>query len=676
MAKVGMKQIEIATMLDESRDLFDFLQMKSVIELHETEQTDGISAFSTSSVVSQIDRFSDTAKTALKILNRYSPDKKGLLAPLKGLPELTFSEYEKKSDDADKILSVCHEICDCEKEITEAKAEIARNSAAKEAVEPWLPLDVPMKYQGTETTAAIIGLLPADYTAETLETALVPLTEGEGEYQCEVIFHSKERSGVFILCRKECYDKLLSALRSLGFAFPADPTKHPPRVRYERLTKRNETLTEAIRENTKNIESLASRREDIEFVNDYFSIRREKYEGLSKVSAGDSVAVFTGYVPEDRADELKAQIEEKFTAAVTVTEPAEDADVPVTFRNKPFVAAVEPITNLYSPPGREDLDPNPIMAGFYYLLFGIMLSDAGYGLLMAIGCGVAKFRFKVQGALKKTVDMYFWCGLATLFWGTLFGSWFGDIFEVVASNFFGIENLGAHLNSLLGFNLFKDGLAIWFQPVNDPMRLMRYSFLFGIIHLFAGLFACFVKMWKVGNKVGAVCDVIPVFMLVAGIVPMGAGILQVDVNPTLKTVGLYIAAAGAALVVLTAGRSSKNIVGKLGLGLYGLYNTASGWLSDILSYSRLLALGLCTGVIASVVNTLGTIPENKIVKACMLVVVFIFGHVVNMAINLIGTYVHTNRLQYVEFFAKFYEGGGRSFTPLKANTKYYKIKED
>ena len=183
-------------------------------------------------------------------------------------------------------------------------------------------------------------------------------------------------------------------------------------------------------------------------------------------------------------------------------------------------------------------------------------------------------------------------------------------------------------------------------------------------------------MWKADNKIGAICDVIPVFLLITGIAPVGAGILSVNVPATLKSTGLIMAATGAVLIVLTAGRDSKNIVGKLGLGLYGLYNTASGWMSDILSYSRLLALGLCTGVIASVVNTMGTIPGNKIAKACLLVPVFLFGHIVNMAINLIGTYVHTNRLQYVEFFAKFYEGGGRTFTPLKTNTKYFNIKED
>ena len=145
---------------------------------------------------------------------------------------------------------------------------------------------------------------------------------------------------------------------------------------------------------------------------------------------------------------------------------------------------------------------------------------------------------------------------------------------------------------------------------------------------------------------------------------------------TLTTIGKYVALVGAVLTVLTSGRSAKNIIGKLGGGLYGLYNTASGYLGDILSYSRLLALGLSTGVIATVINLLGTMPGNKIAKLILFIGVFLLGHTANIAINLIGTYVHTNRLQYVEFFSKFYEGGGRSFTPLKADTKHFRFKEE
>jgi V/A-type H+-transporting ATPase subunit I len=148
------------------------------------------------------------------------------------------------------------------------------------------------------------------------------------------------------------------------------------------------------------------------------------------------------------------------------------------------------------------------------------------------------------------------------------------------------------------------------------------------------------------------------------------------VPQTLTAIGKYVALVGAVLTVLTSGRSAKNIIGKLGGGLYGLYNTASGYLGDILSYSRLLALGLSTGVIATVINLLGTMPGNKIAKLILFIGVFLLGHTANIAINLIGTYVHTNRLQYVEFFSKFYEGGGRSFTPLKADTKHFRFKEE
>lgn len=673
MAKINMKHIEIAAPISESKEIFDFLQMRSVIELHQTEQIDGLSQFSTLSTVSQIDKFADTAATALKIIDKRVPQKGSLLDSLKGLPELTASEYKSKSDDADVILSVCHDICECEKDITEAKSAIARNDAAREALEPWLSLDLSMKYQGTESTVAYIGTMPADYTAESLTTALIPLLEGEDRFECEIISHAKDRSCVFTVCHRECSDIFLSALRTLGFAYPSDPTKHPPTVRYERLGKENESLKQAMEEKEKKIEELAQNRDSIKFLNDYFSIRRDKYEALSKISAGDSVVIFAGYVPEDEVDRLLSQLDEKFTVAYNVTDPEEDADAPVLMKNKPFVAAVESITEMYSPPGKEDIDPNPVMAAFYYLLFGIMLSDAGYGLLMVIGCGIAKFGFKVKGKLKKTVDMYFWCGLATVFWGALFGSWFGDIVTRVATEFF---HYTIDLSPVIPWAQ-PNSVALWFEPVNNPMKLMLFSFLFGIIHLFVGVGCAFYKMWKQGNKVGAVCDCVPVWLLISGLVPLGANIFQAGTFSSGVTgVAKWIAIAGAVLVVLTAGRDSKNIVGKLGLGLYGLYNTASGWLGDILSYSRLLALGLCTGVIATVVNTLGTIPQNIVVKACMLVPVFLFGHTVNIAINLIGTYVHTNRLQYVEFFSKFYEGGGRSFTPLKTNTKYYNVRED
>ena len=326
---------------------------------------------------------------------------------------------------------------------------------------------------------------------------------------------------------------------------------------------------------------------------------------------------------------------------------------------------MEAITEMYALPSKDDPDPSPIMAFFYYFFFGLMLSDAGYGLLMVIFTTIAKKKFKLSDKMRKTMDLYFYCGISTVFWGAMFGGWFGDIIPVIANNFF-------------GKNLTTADIAIWMDPLsgNNPMTLLLFSFLFGICHLFLGLTVRLVMLWKEGKKLDALCDTVPIYLLVTGIAPICANMVAGGFPQTVLTVGKYLAIAGAALVVLTSGRSSKKLLGKLGGGLYGLYNVGSGYLGDVLSYSRLLALSLCTGVIAQVVNMLGTIPSNPVAKGILLFFVFIFGHTVNIAINMIGTYVHTNRLQYVELYSKFYEGGGRAFAPFGTNTKYISLKEE
>lgn len=666
-----MKYLEVAAPMDKAKDLMEYLQNRSVMEIKQLDETEGLTTFETAQLVVTITKFRDTAQTALKILGKYAPVKTSMLAGLVGPPEISKSEYDKRAEKVDGLLSVCREICSSEKTIGDNAAAVSRYRAGMDALEPWLTLDLSMKYAGTTTTDAFIGTLPADYTADSLEIALSPYLEGKDKFECEVVSHARDRSCIFVVCHKECSAEMLSALRTMGFAYPADPTKHPPKVRYERLQKQIDDANALSEQLKEKIKGYASLKEDIGFVYDWFAIKCAKYEALDKVSAGNAVVAFGGYVPVGETQTLVDEIENNFSAAAFVRDPTDDEDVPVLLHNRPFAAAVEPITEMYSLPGKADIDPNPVMCFFYYMLFGIMLSDAGYGLIMAVACGIAKFKYKVKGKMKKTVDMYWWCGLATVFWGALFGSWFGDFIPRIATEFF---HKTIDISGVIPWAQ-PNSIALWFEPVNDPMKLMLYSFLFGIIHLFFGLGCSFVKMWKAGNKVGAICDCIPVYLLILGIAPLGAGII-IDVPQTITDIAKYLALAGAVLIVLTAGRSSKNIVAKLGLGLYGLYNTASGWLSDILSYSRLLALGLCTGVIATVVNTLGCIPQNPVVKAILMFVVFIVGHTVNMAINLIGTYVHTNRLQYVEFFSKFYEGGGRAFTPLKATTKYYQVKED
>jgi V/A-type H+-transporting ATPase subunit I len=203
------------------------------------------------------------------------------------------------------------------------------------------------------------------------------------------------------------------------------------------------------------------------------------------------------------------------------------------------------------------------------------------------------------------------------------------------------------------------------------MTLLLFSLGMGILQLFAGLLIKFYMLYKEKKYMAAFSDTVPVIIFVIGFAIIGAGII-VELPENISVLGLPLIAVGAVLIILTGGRSSKSIIGKFGGGLYALYNIATGYIGDILSYSRLLALSLVTGVVAGAVNMLAAMPGNIVI----FVIIFIVGHVMNIAINLIGTYVHTNRLQYVEFFSKFYEGSGVEFKPLKLNTKHFIIKEE
>lgn len=274
----------------------------------------------------------------------------------------------------------------------------------------------------------------------------------------------------------------------------------------------------------------------------------------------------------------------------------------------------------------------------------------------------------MENSMRKTLRMFFFCGLSTVFWGALFGSWFGDAVTVISTTF---------------FNKPFSIKPIWFEPMKDPMRMLVFSMVVGIIHLFAGLAANIIQNVKAKKYLDAFYDAVLWYLLVGSLLVFALSsqrfveILNLDfiIPASVGKAASIVAAAAAVGIVLTAGRESRNWFKRIAKGLYGLYNL-SGYLSDILSYSRLLALGLATGVIATVINQMGAMGGRTIGGAILFIIVFLVGHSVNIGINLLGAYVHTNRLSFVEFFGKFYEGGGSEFTPLGVHTKYYKLKEE
>lgn len=658
MAKLHMCKIEIVSLLRDSRSIVERLQRRGVVELTDVSD-DRLVKINTSSSVNRLERNISSAVSALEVLNKYTGYKEPVTEMLNGRKKMTTHEFAKAAETAYKTLADCLSILDCSKKINEMSSLNAKAQTEIDVLSPWENMNLALGFKGTAATRAFIGTFPQSVTDEFVRE-LMNGENGEIPVCVNIYSQRKEQTCLAVVCHKDSADVVLNVLRDGGFV-PLNREENKTasqiiaaqKLQIEQNGKKSE-------EYENKIKSFAKSRDDIRFLLDYLVMRRDKYSAINRLAMTDSTVIITGYIPQKYTGGLIREFDSKYTVAISISEPSEDEDTPVLLENGKFSQPVEGITEMYALPNKRDVDPSSVMAFFYYLFFGMMLSDAGYGLLMLIGTTVVLKKFSVEGTLRRSLRMFRYCGISTLFWGALFGSWFGDLPQVIASNFFGVT---------------IKTTALWFEPLNDPIKLLLFSFALGIAHLFLGLAVNFKMLWSEGRKLDAVCEVVPIYVTILGVAPVAASILT-SVPAAFISVGKYLAIIGAVSILLTSGRSGRNVFMRFFGGLYGLYNVATGYLSDILSYSRLLALGLATGSIAGVINLIATMPQNTVIKAVMLIVVGVIGHTANMGINLLGAYVHSDRLQFVELFSKFYEGGGRAFAPLKADTKYIKFEKE
>lgn len=657
MAKVKLVRFEIASMLSDSKGIVEHLQKCGHAHLEDTDN-EQLVKYDTSEIVSNLTANQGRVEKAVQLLERTCEIKKGLIESFTDYKTVSYDRYKALTDKSDDTFSKCRQILKLDKAIQELNGAIADKKRLIEATRPWEKLDIVMASKRTMSSRIFIGTFNKNLTSEKISELITAENPELDDVAIEVISNEKLLTCAVIVCHSSSADALSKVLENIGFIYPENTSPALPVKIIEEAEKEIRELEARVSELKKNISAFATDYDDIRFLHDHLTAQIDKYKAVELAASSDSAFFITGYIPQKDAEELRFVIENKYNAYFCISEPDYDnPDVPVLLENGSFASGVEGITEMYSPVSNKDVDPNPVMAFFYYAFFGLMLSDAGYGILMVLFAIFADKKLKASGSFKKTVNLAFYSGISSIIFGALFGGWFGDLIPVVCTNFLGMEN--------------PPQLALWLDPVTNSIQLLVYCLGFGIVHLFAGLLLNGYKLIKEKNYTAAVFDTLPTMIFVCGFAVFGAGFL-IDVPQTLKSIGNKLLAFGAVLIVLTAGRSAKNIIGKFGAGLYALYNTASGYLGDILSYSRLLALGLVTGVIASSINLMATMPKNPF----LFVLIFIVGHTINIAINLIGTYVHTNRLQYVEFFSKFYEGEGKVFTPFRFNTKHFIIKED
>lgn len=675
MAVLQMQRVSICALKRDRKAILEKLQAMGVMEMTQVlDDESGFEKMDTQGARNTFDKKAALADQALEILQEYAPEKKSLLSSLEGKKLIEKETYNQVAVQKESMLDMASRITGWQKEIAECRANIQKMENQIEALVPWMGLDVPMDFKGTVSVQALIGSISGALTLEEIYSLVGEYApEAEG-VDVTILSVDRDNAYIVVLCLKKDVQQVEDALRQGGFARPSQTVGRIPAVEKENLEAEISKIQKEIDDCQKQIAEFADKRSDLQLISDYFRTRAEKYEVLGQIPQSDQTFFVSGYVPKKAVSKVKETLEENYDLVVDVEEVKEDEEAPVLLSNNTFSQSVEGVLESYGLPGKGEVDPTFIMSIFYVFFFGLMLSDAAYGLIIFLACFIVLRKYpRMSRGMYKSLKMFMYCGLSTLVWGVLFGGYFGDVIDVVARTFFHAD--------------VPDGgmvKALWFIPLNDPMKLLLYAMLFGVIHLFMGLGIKGYTLLKDKKVMDFFCDVVLWYIFLIGLIMMllpssiFASISQLPEGtfpPAVSQTGKILAIIGALGLFLMSGRANKNVALRLALGAYDLYNV-TGWLSDVLSYSRLLALGLATGVIASVVNQMGSMAGDGIVGAIAFILIFIVGHTLNLAINLLGAYVHTNRLQFVEFFGKFYEGGGKPFSPFKLTTKYVDVKEE
>lgn len=653
MAIVKMNKLSVIGLETDKSALFEELMDLGVVELNDVSEKlldkewSGITVRAgEEDEVSKLEARLSEVQTIIDMIARYDTGKKPLFATRK---EVTKAEYEAVLSDGNRVRDAVTELSGLYEAWNDKKSEENVLTSVQASLMPWMSYELPVEVSETGYVRIVCGVIPAVSDAEQMKAKVAEVSSAS---EVSVISRDQEQQYLNVWYMKADEESVLDVLKTYGFAQTS--FKDMTGTVQENMTKLSERLAE-VREEEKVLEvrfaEAASLKQEVQYYYDQLIMARDKAKASENLLKTDKAFYFDGWVIAKRQKDVEAVLEKK-GCWYEISEPAKDEETPVLLENNGIITPFETVTDLYSLPSSKEVDPTPIFSFFYFMFFGIMFADMGYGLVLAVVCFAALKAFKLEGLFYKLVKMLAYCGVSTFIWGALFGGFFGNIITIIADKFFGKEFLLKPL---------------WFDPLNDPMKMLIFSCVLGGVHLFIGMGVKAYLLIRDGKWLDAIEDVFVWYLFLLGIVLL---IFGGSLIPGASTIGLVMTVAGAGGIVGIRAIRGKGI-GRL-LGLWNLYGS-TGYLGDVLSYSRLLALGLASAVIAQVFNALGAMLGNGIVGLIGFVIIAVIGHVFNFAINALGTFVHASRLQYVEFFGKFYEGGGVPFKPFKKNTKYVNI---
>lgn len=571
-------------------------------------------------------------RTALASLDRFAPEKKGMFRKRQGVSRAAFFSAESEEN----ARTAAETINKDTRRLGEIESERTKNEALRATLAPWLTVDAPLG--GADGALAVFfGTAGLNVTDDALK-ALADSLDGLLTWQQA----SSDRSlrYLLVMCHGSVKERALSALRDLGFSTVSfrgmtGTAKENDKALAENLA----ALEKERQEIEQRIAGLGGKRETLLEASDRAAIALRREEAKSRLVGTDKVFLLEGWLPADRCAALEKALE-PFTCAIETREPTEDEypQVPVQLKNNKLTRPLNMVTEMYSLPAYGTLDPNPLMAPFFILFYGIMMADMGYGLLMMIASVIISKKYRPKGTSGELFSLLGLCGISTFIMGALTGGFFGDF----------LTQLVAIVSPGTVFALPK-----LFDPLDDLTMILIGSMALGLVQIVTGMAISLIEKCKRKKFLDAFFEEITWWIVFIGIALLALG------------KGAAVLYVGCALVLLGPIVQGKGW-GKL-TGVFGsLYNHVTGYFGDILSYTRLMALMLAGSVIAQVFNMLAAMPGNVIA----FIIISMLGNAMNFGLNLLGCYVHDLRLQCLEFFNKFYVDGGKPFRPMTLDTEY------
>ncbi len=653
MAIVKMKKFTLLAFESQKQKLLKDLQRLESVQFSEVliqeELEEYLQKDSAHIEISEIEEEQAKIKFAIDFLSQYE-EKKGTIQSLKeGKNTVTYYELEKAVEDL-QWKKQYNYLKEKESTINKKKQHISKLSSEIEEIGKWSNLDISMnEVNNFKNCIAYLGVVPKNF----IDNLREDISFQYNNCYIEVVNEDNRDSNILIIFHKELQSEIETLLKRYSFSRVNYDYEVPPKEVIRNFKTKIKELKSELENIKKEIEEHVKYINDFKLIYEYNENHLLRLESCNNFLRSKNILTIEGWLPEETIDKFEEAISKSLNSEYYLElEDAKGEDVPILLKNGAVSEAFEPITEMYSMPRYNEIDPTPLFMPFYFIFFGMMLSDAGYGLVMFIGSLVALKFFNLDEDKRKSIKMFFYLSISTIFWGVMYGSYFGDAIKIS---------------------------PIWMKPDSNVILLMIVSVALGLIQIYVGLGIKGYMLVRDGKPLDALLDVGLWYLTLTGgilwLLSASGALSSLSSSGNIPTIAKYATFGGMILILLTHGRSEKGIGAKLGAGLYSLYGI-TGYVGDLVSYTRLAALGLATGFIGSAFNLMIGMLGNPIAKILAGSLIFVVGHLFNLFINALGAYVHTCRLQYLEYFNKFYEGGGKTFRPLKFSSKYVKVVKD